>query len=230
MCTDEYNEALCWASENGCESVAKLLIANGADINAFENRPLYLAVKEKDRSMVEVLLDSGAVVGGAAVEAAVREGDLYCLEMLLSSDKTIAPYHSAIEAAARYYRMVALEMLLEGGWGSVSEEALLEAVSNGYGDMVRILLSYKALPSGNALLLASKNGYTYIVEQLLYIGTDIHFRNDEALRMAALHGHEDVVKVLLNNGADRSAGKYCALQWAITSGYTAIVNLLRDGN
>jgi len=63
---------------------------------------------------------------------------------------------------------------------------------------------------------------------LLAAGTDVHARDDLALRWASQNGHVEMVKVLLVAGADVHARDDYALQWASGNDHVEMVKVLKD--
>jgi hypothetical protein len=66
------------------------------------------------------------------------------------------------------------------------------------------------------------------LQDLIAQGTDVHGRDDLALRSCAMYGHTQMVGLLLDNGADIHAGNDDALVSAAGHGYTETVRLLLD--
>lgn len=85
-----------------------------------------------------------------------------------------------------------------------------------------------------ALYLASEEGHTLAVQQLLNSGADFHTvaqDNRTPLQQAVRNGHEAVAQLLLDQGADTEAtGRHgdTPLQDATQNGYRGIVDLLLD--
>jgi ankyrin repeat protein len=82
--------ALHWAAENGLTEIAKLLLDQGAEVNArdnFANTPLHLAVRFPE--MVELLLARGAQVGArnafGNTPLHLAVGDRRVVELLLAA-------------------------------------------------------------------------------------------------------------------------------------------------
>ena len=77
-----------------------------------------------------------------------------------------------------------------------------------------------------ALMMASENGYTNIVNKLLEVGADFNIKNEfnnTALMLASKNGHIDVVTTLIDKGAELN------LQDAIT-GNTALMMGIEGGH
>lgn len=97
----------------------------------------------------------------------------------------------------------------------------------------------KSILGDTPLLLASKNGHTFSVIELLSKGTDIvvNEANEKGmtpLLWASLGGHLEIVKLLLKNGADanligaQDEGKNTPLKVAAEDGYVAVVEVLLE--
>lgn len=90
---------------------------------------------------------------------------------------------------------------------------LMEAVTRGRADLVRILINKGADVNGNIqgftpILVAAQEGQTEIVQILINGNADLNAKNPDGLSplMAATRdGHLDVVKSLIGNGADINA-------------------------
>ena len=77
-----------------------------------------------------------------------------------------------------------------------------------------------------ALIDASKNGFTNIVQILLSRGADVHTNNDLPIIVASENGHNDVVKLLIKNDADVIAQNNRALRLAANNGHKETVAIL----
>jgi uncharacterized protein len=107
-------------------------------------------------------------------------------------------------------------------------------------DMLTFLLSFHQIdvnicrPGGpTALVYASANGLTQIVQQLIDRGADINImpkNGENALISACLNGHLDVATILIEHGADINAkapkGGLSALQSCCKKGYIEIARKL----
>lgn len=77
-----------------------------------------------------------------------------------------------------------------------------------------------------ALRLASKNGHISVVKFLIEKGALINSEDDESLRLAASNGHFEVVNLLISNGANIHAKHDQALRFAAANGHLEMVQLL----
>ena len=117
--------------------------------------------------------------------------------------------------------------------GEAPHNAISWAAENGYGDLVKSLISVGADISENenyALELASKNGHTEIVKILLEAGASTHDSDDEGycLRLAAYNGYTEIANMLIQAGANPTADNYYALMIALERRNIEIVELLLD--
>jgi ankyrin repeat protein len=108
-----------WAAENGLVEIARLLLDQGAEVNArdnFANTPLHLAVRHP--AMVELLLARGAQVGArnafgnTALHLAV--GDRRVVELLLAA--------GADARARNLFDKTPLDNSLRGGTSAYNRE------------------------------------------------------------------------------------------------------------
>ena len=117
----------------------------------------------------------------------------------------------------------------DGGAASGSYGNALQAAP--HDDHIQVVMHHLNNPVGNALTIASNNGYTEIVKLLLNKGADVNSGGGECLQAASSMGHIEIVNVLLDKGADVNSqgGRYGnALQAASSMGHIEIVKLLLD--
>jgi ankyrin repeat protein len=128
-------------------------------------------------------------------------------------------------------------------WTS-KEEQLLNAIKAGDLSRVEALAADHVNPNAildrsndrTALMVASSEGYTNIVNALLKSGAEVNKQNSDgwsALMIAARNGHINIVQALLNAGASvhlktKGHDKYywTALHTAVLGGHTDVVRLL----
>ncbi len=176
-------------------SIAKLLLANGADVNQ------------------QGLGGKTAIVYAALAGAGYRE----CVETLITAgadlDLRDERGHTVLTmvAAAENYQM--LNLLIQAGASTAGLESiqLIQAASGGNLDRVRSLLSSKVnldLDRGAAIGKAAAAGHTEIVELLVRAGANVNL-SDRAgftpIASAAYAGHGDIVRLLVDAGADIQA-------------------------
>ncbi|KAJ7291254.1 ankyrin repeat-containing domain protein, partial [Mycena rebaudengoi] len=213
--------------------VVRLLLENGAEVNAGNNGALQAASKADSTEIVQLLLEHGANINapgkdnvGALEAAASRNGSPHEMDLLWDSEdqkkKKIA------EATTRW--LTHIRFLLDNG-------ADVHARNNG------------------ALRVASKAGNTEVVELLLKHGADVNAADEHtgsALEAAASwDGNPSVdpwdsekvkrrkmaevamrrlmhVRLLLDNGADVHGGNHGALREAAKRGHTEVIQLLLE--
>lgn len=171
--------ALHVATRNGNMHHVKMLLEQGADINAvFERKTaLYLAAGRGDLEIVKLLHNKGASVQGWPGPNWVRP---------------------PLQSAAKHGRLRMVQLLLRkgadvnAGLGYISETALYEASKNGHAAVVECLLDVGARPHTPPNLLISLN-------HLLVgdIGYD-ELRVESAPHAAITGGHGEVVKILIS--------------------------------
>lgn len=200
LSTHEFGQyALSQASKFGHKSIMRLLLANGADINAvdFEERTaLHYAANSGHVDTISILLSEGANIDAAN-----------------SSQET------ALHYAAQYNHVDIVSALLSDGANteaanSDQETALHYAAGCGHVDVVSILLSEGAnIEAANssrktALHYAAENGHTETVSMLLSKSANhsiVDNYGGTALQYAAERNHLSVVKILVSQGASLDA-------------------------
>ena len=120
------------------------------------------------------------------------------------------------------------------------DKKLLKAVmENKFDDVKKALdngadVNAKDIDGWTALIWASENGHTKIVEMLLDKGADVNAISGSsisALHFASNQGHIDIVKMLLDKGAKVDAktnSRNTALIWASEKGHKEVVEMLLD--
>jgi ankyrin repeat protein len=214
--------ALMIASWNGHTEVVKLLVENGADVNAKTKdgfTALIFASMEVHAKIVKLLLEKGANVNDKDVDGntgliyASTEGDTEVVKLL-------------VEKGAR------LNHAEKRGY-----TALTAASENGHTEVVKLLLDKGAhldvveKDNNTALIIALKESHYDIVKLLVEKGADVNAKDNVGftpLMIASKGTHTDIVKLLVEKGANVNAknnGGYTALMytWKIE-----IVKLLLD--
>ncbi|KAI9765695.1 MAG: hypothetical protein M1839_005400 [Geoglossum umbratile] len=226
-------KALHWAATKGYDSVVRLVLQKGADVEA------------KDES------------GKTALQAAAEGGNIEVVRVLLAAKAKVnapvynAPGRTPLQAAAGGGHIEVVEALLAAKatvnvdtdlYGGRS--ALQAAAGGGHIEVVEALLAAKAtvnIPNSpyngcTALQEAAKAGHIRVVEVLLAAKADVNtaatLRSSRtALQAAAEGGHIGVVEMLLAAGAladspaSPSNGR-TALQAAAGSGHVNVVEML----
>jgi ankyrin repeat protein len=175
------------------EAIAKLVIEDGANINAMYpggERPLYIALDRCHEGMVRLLIENGAnidawyLLGKKPLDIALDRCHEGIVRLLIEK---------GVDVNAR-------------GWGK--KTALIRASEQGHEDIVRLLIEKGAdvnacgLLDNTALTIASEQGHEGIVRLLIENGVDLHGRGlgmMTALMRASKKGHEDIVRLLIEN-------------------------------
>jgi ankyrin repeat protein len=221
------------ACAKGHENVARILLDNGAKINARgcfydwktyreeqEISPLYTAVILNDSNLVKMLLGNGADMDaqggryGDVLQAACAEGYGDIVRILLDGCANVhaqgGQYMNALQAACTQGHWEVAEMLLANG-------ADVNSPGGRY---------------GNALQAACVRGHEKLLGILLTKGAKVNARGGEygnALQAACAGGHEKAVKLLLSADADANAegGSYGnALNAAYAGSFKRIAQML----
>ncbi len=228
----ETNQLLFASADNGCDELARRLLANGASVEARDRvgaMPLAHAARAGATTLVDMLLQNGAAIdarnlaGSTALYQAAESGRTETIELLLrkGADPNLPGKSGVTPLAAAAYR---------------GNEAI-----------VALLLARRADPTSTdttgkaAIVYAAARGFSGIVQRLLDAGVaaDARYGNDlTALMWAA--GHEDgvdpgsaarVIRLLLERGAPIDAtdnrGR-TALIIAAQRGDADVVSLLLD--
>ncbi|KAL8367183.1 hypothetical protein RB599_010267 [Gaeumannomyces hyphopodioides] len=214
-----------WAAEEGCEAFTRLLIENGADIEAKDGdgrTPLHWAAKNGHEGIARVLAELGA-------DKEAKDG----------YGRT--PLHLA---AAFGHEGVA-RVLAELGADKEAKDGdrrtpLHWAAANGHEGVARVLAELgadKEAKDGDGrtpLHWAAKNGHEGIARVLAKAGADKEAKDSwwcTPLHWAAANGHEGVARVLAKAGADKEAKDswWCTpLHRAAANGHEAVARVLAE--
>lgn len=192
----DFDTALQAAATRGEETIVKLLLEAGVDVNNKIGRygtALTIASRGGHEDVVRMLIQSGADVN---IQGGVHQNALYAASLLGWEN--------------------VVQILLDNGAdpnvvSGNNVTALYVASGRGHENVVRILLSKGADPnvvSGNdvtALYAASSSGWEKVVQILLDNGADINFvcdRRGTAIWAALGWKQENIVQLLRKRGAD----------------------------
>ncbi|KAK4228870.1 ankyrin repeat-containing domain protein [Podospora fimiseda] len=223
--------ALSAALQEGHDSVGRLLLERGAQVNQRsstgepERTPLYVAANKGHASIVEFLVSLNTpqdrIVNAAALRVAAHQGHSEVVSVLLRSD---AFQENDMENQATLLliackggpgHMEIAQLALDAGADPLTMNdqgfsALCISCKHGCADIVRILLERGANvdtidSSGTSVLwISCFYGRADVVRILLDAGADPNQTIDEKspLWIACQEGHYDVVSMLISVGAD----------------------------
>ncbi len=208
--------ALVIAAENGFVKIAKILIANGADLDVKDHEdmtPLMKAAQFGYLDMVNLLLDSGAKIneiddaGWTALILAIEKGYSEIAEVLVKSGADIWQKRKGMTSfdVAVMHRNPVIVRLIYEEYVSQKKQANEPYVDLEFAlesSMTKIRCKLNGKASEDELFKAAKQGEVTKVQYLLDSGADVSFRDENgksAMSIAAENGHEDVVKFLIKN-------------------------------
>ncbi|KAL8295073.1 hypothetical protein RB600_000848 [Gaeumannomyces tritici] len=214
-----------WAAEKGCEAFTRLLIENGADIEAKDRdgrTPLHLAAENGHEGVARLLVEAGA-----DKKAKDRDGrtPLYWAAM------------NGHEGVAR--------LLVEAGANKEAKDGdgrtpLYWAAENGHEGVARLLVEAgadkeaKDRDGRTPLYWAAMNGHEGVARLLVEAGADKEAKDGDGrtpLCWAAMNGHEGVARLLAEAGADKEAkvgdGR-TPLHWAAMNGHKGVAKVLAE--
>jgi hypothetical protein len=186
--TQEANEQLFRAINNGNIDMAKGLLDQGADPNAMNENgdtSLVLSARRKSLPLVKILLEKGANPNlrkngeKTPLIIAAEDGNAEMVRILL--DKGADPN------------------LRESFFGMT---ALMFAADRGYSPIVQTLLAKGANPNirdnkgHTALMLVAPKGWLELTKILMNAGTDLSFRNYQGFDAAQLAARESQFKIV----------------------------------
>jgi len=171
------NTALMEASSNGHTEIVKLLIEQGADVNAQPKlngiTALMLASSNGHTEIAKLLIKAGA-----DVNAQSKHGT------------------ALIKAWQEGYTEIAKLLIEEGA--DVNVMTIIEVRSFGFRE------DYEPTGGYTALICSSEYGHTEIVKLLIEAGADVNARQWDdatALTYASREGHTEIVNLLIKAGA-----------------------------
>ena len=216
------------ACSRGRGSVAKVLIDNGADVNAKDRwgrTPLHYSLKKEDLDTAELLIAEGSDVNAKDNEGATPLG-----YALTTNKKDIAGLLLAKGAKIT-------DLGSKDGRGVT---ALHNATVGGHRDITELLLAKGAKVDETddnyeftALHYAARFGRKNVAEVLIANGANIKAKDKwdyQAIHWAAHHDRADVVGLLLSKGADINAKTSLGqtpLELAIPRRNTKTIEVLR---
>ncbi len=230
---NEYHEVspLMFASYHGWDTLARLLIKNGARVtmkNGDGESALAFAVAGTKESTVKMLVDAGADVeprnryGTTPLMAACYRGHAGIAKLLVESGAAIGIRDTAgwtpLVYAAYSGSEALVAYLLEKGaevnhHGKDGITPLIMALREGNGHVAKLLVARGAKRDGrhekdlknHFLLLAAGTGRTGLVKKLIGEGAEINYLDyygRTPLFLAAMNGHLETARALVGAGAD----------------------------
>lgn len=221
---NDYNgyNSLMWASLRGHTNAVKLLIVNGAELNAVDvsnQSALALAAFSGRLEIVKLLVEKGAEINPknpkakTALASAVTQGNGDIAKYLLEKGAKMGPdiLADALQYPAKAKPDMIQLLILNGANVNAKSSqslggttALIWAVDKDYIDIVKLAIQKKA-----DMNIFDKNGMT-------------------ALMVAVKQGKVEMTKLLIENGANLNSigGQGSALMIATEKGNTEFVNLL----
>lgn len=199
---DEYTTALHLAAVSNQQSLVKLLLKRGADVNKkgfYYGTMLQAASRWGHVNMVMTLLEAGAnihAVGGrwgTALRGAIAGRHLEVIRILVNRDVGKEALTSALQLSVQSGELCIVQVILEAGADTSHGEPLILGAWKGYFEIVRALLdagtpvnaSWKAardsLPvsaSPSPLCAAVLGGHWEVAEMLLVRGASIEVDTD----------------------------------------------------
>ncbi|CAH0549306.1 unnamed protein product [Brassicogethes aeneus] len=234
-CSKDKRMALHVAAATGNVKIAKVLLSNGADINAQDINgysPLMFAVIKNHTETAEFLINQGADVNlrgskdnRTALQAAAATGNVEIANVLVSNGADINAQDikgkSPLMFAVNKNHTETAEFLINHGAdvnlrGSKDNRTALHVAGlTGNVEMANVLVSNGAdinaqdINGYSPLIFAVDNNHTKITEYLINHGADVNLRgskdNRTALHVAGLTGNVEMANVLVSNGADINA-------------------------
>ncbi|XP_015911611.2 uncharacterized protein [Parasteatoda tepidariorum] len=222
--TSEGNTALCLASECNFTEIARVLIKNGADVNA--GYPLMKAIQGGHEEMCLILLQQNEIYSGKQFK-----GDI---------DKFLQ--YASFNGMERVVSYILHNKSLTEDFSL--EESLFRAIECGYEDIVTIFLNHGADVNyilinnfTSNLHLAVKRGHSKITKLLLDRGADINkldSENRRPIEWAVWYDRLDLVKIIFQkkttNVNAKLNGDYTLLHIAAEYGHLDIVKFLISEN
>jgi len=212
------NTALMEASSNGHTEIVKLLIEQGADVNAQPKlngiTALMLASSNGHTEIAKLLIKAGADVNaqskhGTALIKAWQEGYTEIAKLLIEEGADVNAQDSsgctALMWASREGYADIVKLLIEEG-ADVNVMTIIEVRSTSYQSFSGGMIYRDCEPTGGytALICASEYGHTEIVKLLIEAGADVNARQWDdatALTYASREGHTEIVNLLIKAGA-----------------------------
>lgn len=225
------------ALRQGMEQVAKKLILQVPDINAYMGAYLYAAYLSGKPELVEDVMQAGAVFDKKCIAAAAFSGTIEVLDQMLrgynGADREII-LEDSMEAALYGGSIASFEKLRELG-AHFPSGGLAFVANSGNVELLNHLIRSKVvqLPDdmGDAFFKAAEKGKGQMVKRLLELGADVNQASREGnypLHLALKAKSEDTALILLAAGASLSSKDqygHTPLHWATLSNLPMMIKL-----
>lgn len=233
--SDGTQTPLCFAAEEGNEDVVRILLDNGADVNARGGNPgnaLCAASKTGQDEIIRILLENGAEI---------------------NTRVDCGGFTTALGAASYYGHEQTVRLLLENGADATAQiDALYAASWQGHREVILLLLEKgtdldarnKSINRALEKVVRAADTNTNVedirrvecVRVLLERGANVNYlvtEGESLLVLASSKGRKRVVRMLLEKGAkvnarSRTFNNSTALQVASAQGNKEIVQMLLD--
>ncbi|WP_306536757.1 ankyrin repeat domain-containing protein [Geobacter sp.] len=229
---EEGKTPLMHACEQGDMATVKALLAKGADVNIpakDDEAALTIAIAGKHDGIIGLLLEKGATVRTADLQAAIRARNVSLASRLIDKGGDVT--HGLLTALPTA-DLDMVKLLVKKGAGINARDyyqktpLILEAEnwSDANPEVVRHLLEHGADINAqddkgrSALLAVAERGNTAMASVLLEKGADVTLKNRDgktAWRLAAQRGDRTMMELLEKSGAGRD---YAGMSW---DGYDA---------
>ena len=219
----EISVALSNAVSSGNLKIMKLLIANGADVNAVDKDGKTALMMASEFGYIEVA--ESLIEGGADVNAVKESGST-----------------ALIHASHNGHTEIGKLLIANGADVNAVKEsgstALIHASYNGHTEIGKLLIANGAdvntlnKDGWTALMAASRKGHIEVAESLIEGGADVNALDNlgwSALMAASRKGHIEVAESLIEGDADVNAVDklgFTALMIASYTGHTETAKLL----
>ena len=208
------------------------------------------AIRANDVSVLKKMVDGGFnektkdADGNNGLHIAAAEGNREVAEFLLnrgfSIDEPGAMGRTALMSAVVIDKPMMVKWLLRQGADpnlkdSAGFMSLMLAVTEGRKSAVEELAPYHREELDSALLLASLQGKTEVIDALTNYGASVYARMEDgrtALMLAAENGHTEAAALLVEIGASRFAkteGGDTAQSFAVAAGHVELAEMIESG-